>query len=99
MTGLDGPTDGRGGEQRRRSSYWFDGDDINGFNHRAWMKPNGFSDEAMFGPPCHRDRATPGASSSGATFICVRSPSRSRRGVLQGGGLPLEFPVSPCPRR
>ena len=45
------PTESAAPETRRRSSYWFDGDDINGFNHRAWLKPNGFSDEALLNRP------------------------------------------------
>jgi len=93
MTGLDGPTDGRGGEQRRRSSYWFDGDDINGFNHRAWMKPVGYSDEAMFGRPVVGIVNT--WSELVGCNIHLRALAESvRRGVLQGGGVPLELPVS-----
>lgn len=79
--------------QRRRSSYWFDGDDINGFNHRAWMKPVGYSDEAMFNRPVVGIVNT--WSELVGCNIHLRALAESvRRGVLQGGGVPLELPVS-----
>lgn len=78
--------------KRRRSSYWFDGNDINGFNHRAWLKPNGFSDEAL------KDRPVIGIANTWSELVgCnvhLRQLAESvKRGVLQAGGLPLEFPV------
>lgn len=78
--------------KRRRSSYWFDGKDINGFNHRAWLKPNGFSDEAL------KDRPVIGIANTWSELVgCnvhLRQLAESvKRGVLQAGGLPLEFPV------
>lgn len=78
--------------KRRRSSYWLDGNDINGFNHRAWLKPNGFSDEAL------KDRPIIGIANTWSELVgCnvhLRQLAESvKRGVLQAGGLPLEFPV------
>jgi dihydroxy-acid dehydratase len=76
----------------RRSARWFEGDDINGFNHRAWMKPCGFSDEALRGRPvigiCNTWSELVGCN------VHLRGLAESvKRGVLQAGGLPLEFPV------
>src|SRR5919202_740572 len=78
---------------RRRSSYWFDGDDINGFNHRAWLKPLGFSDELM------RDRPVVGIVNTWSELVGCNVHLRGlaeavKRGVLSGGGVPLELPVS-----
>jgi dihydroxy-acid dehydratase len=75
-----------------RSSKWFAGDDINGFNHRAWMKPCGFSDEALRGRPvigiCNTWSELVGCN------VHLRAlANHVKRGVLQAGGLPLEFPV------
>jgi dihydroxy-acid dehydratase len=79
--------------QRRRSSYWFDGKDINGFNHRAWLKPVGFSDEALRGRPVIGIVNT--WSELVGCNVHLRALAESvKRGVLQGGGLPLELPVS-----
>jgi len=77
---------------RRRSSYWLDGDDINGFNHRAWLKPNGFSDEALL------DRPVIGIANTWSELVGCNVHLRAlaeaaKRGVLQAGGVPLEFPV------
>lgn len=85
--------DGRDRANRRlRSSLWFGGEDINAFNHRAWLKPNGFSDEAL------RDRPVIGICNTWSELVgCnvhLRALAESvKRGVLQAGGLPLEFPV------
>lgn len=75
-----------------RSSHWFAGEDINGFNHRAWLKPNGFSDEAL------RDRPVIGICNTWSELVGCNVHLRGvaeavKRGVLQAGGLPLEFPV------
>src|SRR4028118_1223461 len=79
--------------KRRRSSYWFESQDINGFNHRAWLKPNGFSDEALEGRPAIGIANT--WSELNGCNVHLRALAESvKRGVLQGGGLPLELPVS-----
>jgi dihydroxy-acid dehydratase len=81
-----------GQKPRRRSSYWLDGDDINGFNHRAWLKPNGFSDEALL------DRPVIGIANTWSELVGCNAHLRgladaAKRGILQAGGVPLEFPV------
>jgi dihydroxy-acid dehydratase len=88
----DEPAEARTAANRRRSSYWFDGDDINGFNHRAWLKPNGFSDEALL------DRPVIGIANTWSELVGCNAHLRDlatavKRGVLQAGGIPLEFPV------
>lgn len=77
---------------RRRSSYWFDGDDINGFNHRAWLKPNGFSDEALLNRPVV-GIANTWSELVGCNVHLKAIAEAVKRGVLQAGGIPLEFPV------
>lgn len=77
---------------RRRSSYWLDGDDINGFNHRAWLKPNGFSDEALLNRPIV-GIANTWSELVGCNVHLRQLAEAAKRGVLQAGGLPLEFPV------
>lgn len=89
---MNGETEPASPQRRRRSSYWFDGDDINGFNHRAWLKPNGFSDEALRGRPVIGIGNT--WSELVGCNVHLRQLAESvKRGVLQAGGLPLEFPV------
>ena len=81
-----------GADVRRRSSYWFDGDDINGFNHRAWLKPNGFSDEALLNRPVV-GIANTWSELVGCNVHLKAIAEAVKRGVLQAGGIPLEFPV------
>lgn len=86
-------SDHRNGDSSRlRSSRWFAGRDINGFNHRAWLKPVGFSDEAL------RDRPVIGICNTWSELVGCNVHLRGlaeavKRGVLQAGGMPLEFPV------
>jgi dihydroxy-acid dehydratase len=85
-------TNDDGKPRKLRSSHWFAGEDINAFNHRAWLKPNGFSDEAL------RDRPVIGICNTWSELVgCnihLRTLAESvKRGVLQAGGMPLEFPV------
>jgi dihydroxy-acid dehydratase len=93
MTGVgSGSGNGQRPVARLRSQRWFAGDDINGFNHRAWLKPNGFSDEAL------RDRPVIGICNTWSELVGCNVHLRGlaeavKRGVLQAGGLPLEFPV------
>lgn len=79
-------------ETPSRSSRWFEGEDINAFNHRAWLKPCGFSDEAL------RGRVVVGICNTWSELVGCNVHLRAlaehvKRGVLQAGGLPLEFPV------
>jgi dihydroxy-acid dehydratase len=95
---MGGAVDGGNGQHqpdrsgRERSSLWFDPADINGFNHRAWLKPVGFSDEALL------DRPVIGICNTWSELVGCNVHLRGlaeavKRGVLQAGGLPLEFPV------
>jgi dihydroxy-acid dehydratase len=77
---------------RLRSASWFGTNDKNGFMYRSWMKSLGLPDHAFDGRPvigiCNTwSELTP----CNAHF---RQLAESvRRGVLEAGGLPLEFPV------
>ncbi len=75
-----------------RSSLWFEGFDLNGFCHRAWVRQNGFSDEALRGRPaigiCNMWSELVGCN------VHLRGLAEAvKRGVLQAGGMPFEFPV------
>jgi L-arabonate dehydrase len=81
-----------GTENGRRSSEWFDRRDLDGFLHRSWLKSEGFSDDSFRGRPLI------GICNSWSELVnCnvhLRGLAESvKRGVLQGGGFPLEFPV------
>lgn len=75
-----------------RSSAWFDRDDLDGFLHRAWLKTEGVSDVAFRGRPII------GICNSWSELTTCNAHLRDlaeavKRGVLQAGGFPLEFPV------
>jgi len=77
---------------KRRSSEWFDRTDLDGFLHRSWLKSTGVSDHA------YRDRPVIGICNSWSELVNCNVHFRAlansvRRGVLQAGGLPLEFPT------
>jgi dihydroxy-acid dehydratase len=77
---------------RLRSSLWFEGFDLHAFCHRGWTRHNGFSDEALHGRPivgvCNMWSELVGCN------VHLRGLAESvKRGVLQAGGLPMEFPV------
>ena len=81
-----GPSEGR------RSAEWFDRRDLDGFLHRSWLKSSGVSDDAF------RGRPVIGICNSWSELVnCnvhLRGLAESvKRGVLQAGGFPLEFPV------
>jgi dihydroxy-acid dehydratase len=76
----------------RRSSAWFDRNDLDGFLHRSWVKSEGLSDESF------RGRPVIGICNSWSELVnCnvhLRGVAESvKRGVLQAGGFPLEFGV------
>src|SRR5262245_52669994 len=86
----NGPGDGRG--DGLRSSEWFDRGDLDGFLHRSWLKSEGLTDAAFRGRPII------GVCNSWSELVnCnvhLRGLAESvKRGVLQAGGFPLEFPV------
>ena len=79
-------------ETEYRSSNWFEVDGLDGFLHRSWMKSEGFSDETI------QRRPLIGICNSWSELVNCNSHLRElavavKRGVLQAGGFPLEFPV------
>jgi dihydroxy-acid dehydratase len=76
----------------RRSSEWFDRRDLDGFLHRSWLKATGVTNEAF------RGRAVIGICNSWSELVNCNVHLRGlaaavKRGVLQAGGFPVEFPV------
>jgi L-arabonate dehydrase len=77
---------------RYRSSNWFEGDSLQSFLHRSWTKSQGFSDETIQRKPLI------GICNSWSELVNCNAHLRDlaqavKRGVLQAGGFPLEFPV------
>jgi L-arabonate dehydrase len=89
------PTMRNGGYEHgdgRRSSQWFDRNDLDGFLHRSWLKSTGVGDETF------RGRPVIGICNSWSELtncnIHLRALAEAvKRGVLQAGGFPREFPV------
>ena len=83
---------GYGGGGGRRSSKWFDRRDLDGFLHRSWMKATGVDDDSLRGRPLI------GICNSWSELVNCNVHLRDvaeavKRGVLQAGGFPREFPV------
>jgi dihydroxy-acid dehydratase len=77
---------------RLRSAEWFDRGGLDGFLHRSWLKSTGVTDETF------RGRPVIGICNSWSELVnCnvhLRGLAESvKRGVLQAGGFPVEFPV------
>jgi dihydroxyacid dehydratase/phosphogluconate dehydratase len=75
-----------------RSAEWFDRDDLDGFLHRSWLKTEGLTDQA------YRGRPVIGICNTWSELVNCNAHLRGlaeavKRGVLQSGGVPLEFPV------
>ena len=75
-----------------RSQEWFGGNDKMGFVHRSWMRNQGYPDDYFRGKPvigiCNTwSELTP----CNGHFREVAE--RVKRGVIEAGGFPLEFPV------
>ena len=80
------------GASRRRSAEWLEDRDVFGFIHRAALRAEGLSDEAI------SDRPVIGICNSWSELVNCNLHLRGlatavKRGILQAGGLPLEFPV------
>jgi len=78
-----------------RSQAWFGGIGKDAFIHRSWMKNNGLPDDAFDGRPvigiCNTfSELTPCNAHFRGLVEHVKA------GVLEAGGLPLEFPVFSC---
>jgi len=75
-----------------RSQAWFGKADKDGFIHRSWMKNQGMPADAFDGRPvigiCNTwSELTP------CNAHLRELADRVKRGILEAGGLPLEFPV------
>ena len=76
----------------RRSSEWLERHDLDGFLHRSWLKSSGVTDHAF------RGRPVIGICNSWSELVNCNVHLRGlaeavKRGVLQAGGFPREFPV------
>ena len=78
--------------KKLRSRDWFGGSDKMGFVHRSWLRNQGYPDDHFRGRPvigiCNTwSELTPcnGHLRDLAEFV--------KKGVLEAGGFPLEFPV------
>src|ERR671924_1124017 len=82
----------RAGSDGYRSREWFGRRDLDGFLHRSWLKSEGYTDEAFAGRPVI------GICNSWSELVNCNVHLRGlaeavKRGVLQAGGFPREFPV------
>ena len=78
---------------KRRSEHWFGDPGRDGFIHRSWMKNQGLPADSFDGRPvigiCNTwSELTP------CNHHFRELAQRVKNGVLQAGGLPLEFPIS-----
>ena len=81
--------------KKLRSQAWFGGSDKDGFIHRSWMKNSGLPDDVFDGRPVI------GICNTFSEFTPCNAHFRElvehiKAGVLEAGGLPLEFPVFSC---
>jgi len=80
-------------KRKLRSTSWFEGTGKNAFMYRSWMKNQGFPDDAFDGRPVI------GICNTWSELTPCNShlrdlAERVRRGVLEAGGMPVEFPVT-----
>ncbi|MBV9916451.1 MAG: dihydroxy-acid dehydratase [Solirubrobacterales bacterium] len=76
----------------RRSADWLERRDLDGFLHRSWLKATGVGDESF------RGRPVIGICNSWSELVNCNIHLRGlaeavKRGVIQAGGFPREFPV------
>src|SRR6201982_840399 len=76
----------------RRSAEWLDRHDLDGVLHRSWLKSTGVGDDTF------RGRPVIGICNSWSELVNCNVHLRGlaeavKRGVLQAGGFPREFPV------
>jgi L-arabonate dehydrase len=75
-----------------RSAGWFERRDLDGFLHRSWLKASGVGDDTF------RGRPVIGICNTWSELVNCNAHLRGlaeavKRGVLQAGGFPREFPV------
>jgi dihydroxyacid dehydratase/phosphogluconate dehydratase len=80
------------GDNKLRSARWFEGDDVPAFVHRTALRAEGFATADFEGKP------VVGICNSWSELINCNVHFRAlansvKRGVIQAGGLPLEFPT------
>jgi L-arabonate dehydrase len=80
------------GNPKRRSQAWFGKQDRDGFVHRSWLKSQGFPHDELDGRPVI------GICNTWSELNPCNAHFRElaefvKHGVLEAGGLPLEFPV------
>lgn len=82
-----------GSEKKKlKSARWFEGDDVPAFVHRTALRAEGLAGESF------EDRPVIGICNSWSELVNCNVHFRAlansvKRGVLQAGGLPLEFPT------
>lgn len=79
--------------RNRRSSGWYGKNDRDGFIHRSWMKNQGYPDHVFDGRPIIGICNTWSELSPCNSGLRVLAEA-VKRGVWEGGGFPVEFPVS-----
>jgi L-arabonate dehydrase len=81
--------------RKLRSQAWFGGHDKDAFIHRSWMKNSGLPEDAFDGRPvigiCNTFSELTPCNAHFRELV-----EHVKRGVLDAGGLPLEFPVFSC---
>lgn len=80
------------GKKKLRSTEWFGSNDKMGFVHRSWLRNQGYPDDHF------RGRPVIGICNTWSEFTPCNGHLRDfaeivKRGVLEAGGFPLEFPV------
>jgi dihydroxy-acid dehydratase len=79
-------------KKKLRSSEWFGGNDKMGFVHRSWLRNQGYPDDYFEGKPvigiCNTWSELTPCNGHLRDFAEV-----VKRGILEAGGFPLEFPV------
>jgi len=78
-------------EKQLRSREWFGGNDKMGFVHRSWMRNQGYPDDLF-------NRPVIGICNTWSELTPCNGHLREfaeivKKGVLEAGGFPLEFPV------
>ncbi len=87
--------DSKSSGKSRRSIHWFGGTDKNAFIHRSWMKNQGHPQHVFDGRPVIGICNT--FSELNPCNAHLRELAEHvKRGVLEAGGFPLEFPVFSC---
>ncbi len=79
-------------KKKLRSAEWFGSNDKMGFVHRSWLRNQGYPDDHFRGKPVI------GICNTWSEFTPCNGHLRDfaeivKRGVLEAGGFPLEFPV------